>query len=119
MAGGVDRGGRADPTRIAGIESMGGLFINTLPVRVQVRPQESLESMLVRLQEQQSRLIAYQYTGLSEIQRAVGLGELFDTLVVFENYPIDRGVLEADDSGLHISSVENHDVTHYALCLAV
>src|SRR3982074_1282395 len=107
------------PAEIPGIESMVGLFINTLPVRVQVRPQESLESMLVRLQEQQSRLIAYQYTGLSEIQRAVGLGELFDTLVVFENYPVDRSVLETRESGLSIQSAKGHNVTHYPLCLAV
>ncbi|MDB6104870.1 MAG: non-ribosomal peptide synthetase, partial [Gammaproteobacteria bacterium] len=114
--GGTVSGRSAD---IPGIESMVGLFINTLPVRVQVRPQDSLESMLVRLQEQQSRLIPHQHVALAEIQRAVGLGELFDTLVVFENYPVDRTVLERRESGLRIQSATGHNVTHYPLCLAV
>ena len=84
-----------------------------------MNPRQSVREMLAELQDSQARLMAYQYVGLSEIQRAVGIGELFDTLVVFENYPIDPGVLESDASGLRISCVENHDVTHYPLCLAV
>ena len=104
------------PADIPGAERMVGLFINTLPVRVRVNPRGSMLQMLAGLQETQSRLMAYQYVGLSEIQRAVGLGELFDTLVVFENYPVD---LRANPSGLSISGVENYDVTHYSLCLAV
>ena len=35
--------------------------------------------------------MAHQHLGLAEIQGLAGLGELFDTLVVFENYPVDRG----------------------------
>ena len=34
--------------------------------------------------------MAHQHVGLAEIQQAAGLGDLFDTLVVFENYPVDR-----------------------------
>ena len=45
------------------------------------------------LQDGQSRLMAHQHLGLAEIQGLVGLGELFDTLVVFENYPIDAAHL--------------------------
>ena len=44
-----------------------------------------------RCRTSQSRLMAHQHLGLSEIQGLAGLGELFDTLVVFENYPVDRG----------------------------
>ena len=47
------------------------------------------------LQESQSRLIAHQHVGLAEIQGLAGLGDLFDTLVVFENYPVDRCSLSA------------------------
>src|SRR5256885_12558203 len=59
------------------------------------------------LQQEQSALMPHQHLGLSQIQRIAGLGELFDTLVVFENYPLDRDVLERDASGLHIRSEEH------------
>ena len=104
---------------LPGMEGMIGLLINTLPVRVRLRQKERLLAMLRRLQEEQSSLISHQYVGLAEIQHAAGLGELFDTLVVFENYPVDRDALESDQSGLRIRGVEGHNVTHYALCLAV
>lgn len=82
---------------LAGAESMIGLFINTVPVRVRVRPQESTAGLLARLQDEQSRLIAHQHLGLADIQRAAGLGELFDTLVVFESYPVTEADGEAPD----------------------
>lgn len=72
---------------LAGVESMIGLFINTVPVRVTVAPGESLVAMLDRLQDEQSRLIAHQHMGLSDITRLTGLGDLFDTLIVSESYP--------------------------------
>ena len=37
--------------------------------------------------------MAHQHLGLAEIQQAAGVGELFDTLMVFENYPVDRAGL--------------------------
>ena len=85
---GVTVSGR--PAELAGVERMVGLFINTLPLRVRLRPGEPLATLLAGIQESQSRLLAHQHVGLAEIQRAAGIGELFDTLVVFENYPVDR-----------------------------
>ena len=81
------------PPEIAGIESMVGLFINTLPLRVKLAPDKPVGDLLSELQDGQSRLMAHQHLGLAEIQGLVGLGELFDTLVVFENYPVDRAAL--------------------------
>ena len=52
-----------------------------------------------------------------EIQGLAGLGELFDTLVVFENYPVDRASLAADASGLRITHASGHDSAHYPLSL--
>ena len=105
------------PSEIAGIQTMVGLFINTLPVRVRLRPTEPLSELLTRLQDSQSQLIAHQHLSLAEIQRLMGLGQLFDTLVVFENYPVDRSVLEEPAAGLRLTSVEAHDATHYPLSL--
>ena len=105
------------PSEIAGIETMVGLFINTLPVRVRLRPAEPLSELLTRLQDSQSQLITHQHLGLAEIQRLMGLGELFDTLVVFENYPLDRSALAQPVAGVELTSVEAHDATHYPLSL--
>jgi non-ribosomal peptide synthetase component F len=107
------------PPQIAGSDRMVGLFINTLPVRVALSPQESAIDVLTRIQERQSSLTAHEHLGLAHIQNIAGLGELFDTLVVFENYPYDRRALQNPQLGLRVSSVEHRDVTHYALCLAI
>ena len=45
------------------------------------------------------------------------MGELFDTLVVFENYPVDRAGLVAAAGGLRLADVAGHDTTHYPLSL--
>ncbi|MCZ2528288.1 condensation domain-containing protein, partial [Streptomyces sp. HB2AG] len=105
------------PPEIAGIESMVGLFINTLPVRVRLRPEESLAGLFGRVQEQQTRLMDHQHLGLNEVQRLAGLGELFDTLTVFENYPLDPDALDVSGTGLKVAEVGGSDATHYPLSL--
>ena len=113
---GVTVAGR--PPEIAGIETMVGLFINTLPLRIKLPPSLSLLSLLKELQDSQSRLMAHQHLGLAEIQALAGLGELFDTLVVFENYPVDRKSFSEDADGLRLANLSGHDATHYPLSLA-
>ncbi len=112
---GVTVAGR--PPEIAGIESMVGLFINTLPLRVKLPPGQPLNALLRAVQESQSRLMAHPHLGLAEIQGLAGVGELFDTLVVFENYPVDRGGLAEEPGGLRLSQVSGHDATHYPAML--
>ncbi|WP_236789555.1 amino acid adenylation domain-containing protein [Amycolatopsis sp. GM8] len=101
------------PADLSGVDSMVGLFINTIPVRVRA------DAPLGELQAGQSRLMDHQYLGLTEIQR--GTGDLFDTLVVFENYPIDSDAVGESENraGIRISQVEVEDATHYPLTLAV
>ena len=112
---GVTVAGR--PPEIAGIESMVGLFINTLPLRIRLPANKPLLVLLREVQDNQSRLMMHQHLGLAEIQALAGLGELFDTLVVFENYPVDSNGYSADAGGLRLSSVAGHDATHYPLSL--
>ena len=114
---GVTVAGR--PAEIAGVEDMVGLFINTLPLRMALPPEQPLSELLRRTQERQSALMAYQHIGLSEIQQAAGLGELFDTLLVFENYPVDRAGLATESNGLRLGRVHGRDATHYPLALIV
>ena len=94
MVFGVTVAGR--PAELAGVEHMVGLFINTLPLRHAAAAAAAAVDLLRQTQDSQSRLMAHQHVGLAEIQQAAGLGELFDTLLVFENYPVDRAGLAAD-----------------------
>src|SRR6476619_5475471 len=113
---GVTVSGR--PPEIAGIESMVGLFINTLPLRVRLPPGTALLALLRQVQNDQSKLMENQHLGLAEVQGLAGLGELFDTLVVFENYPVDRAGLTAQVGGLRLTDFRGLDATHYPLSLA-
>ena len=63
---GVTVAGR--PPELTGIESMVGLFINTLPLRLKLPPGQPLLELLKGLQDSQSRLMAHQHLGLAEIQ---------------------------------------------------
>ncbi len=112
---GVTVAGR--PPEIAGVEGMVGLFINTLPLRVRLAPATPLAELLEAVQAGQSRLMAHPYLGLAEIQQLAGVGELFDTLTVFENYPVDPAGL-AEAGGVRFAPVGGHDATHYPLSLA-
>ncbi|MEV0294627.1 amino acid adenylation domain-containing protein [Nocardia sp. NPDC050710] len=109
------------PPQLAGVEDMVGLFINTLPVRVRLDPAERVADLLARLQAEQARLLDHQHVGLAAIHQAVGLAELFDTLTVFESYPIDREALSQsmDIAGMRILDVSGTDATPYPLNLMV
>ncbi|MEU6500074.1 amino acid adenylation domain-containing protein [Streptomyces californicus] len=109
------------PPEIEDVETMAGLFINTVPVRVDLREAGTVRQALARLQAEQAKLTAHQHLGLADIQRTVGAGELFDTLLVFENYFVDgEGLRRAERSGdLAVTGSEHTDATHYPLTLAV
>ncbi|MCX5046521.1 amino acid adenylation domain-containing protein [Aldersonia sp. NBC_00410] len=107
------------PADIDGVEQMIGLFINTLPVRVQLDPAESVADLLRRVQLEQAALLDHQHVGLTDIHAAVGLPELFDTLTVFESYPIDRDALARvlDIAGMRVTDIAGTDATPYPLSL--
>ncbi|MER8158413.1 amino acid adenylation domain-containing protein [Streptomyces sp. NPDC094472] len=108
------------PPELAGVETMVGLFINTLPVRVRLRADEPLVDLVRRVQDEQTRLQAHQQIGLAEVRRLAGAGELFDTTMVFENYPVDLTAgndKPGGTSGLTVAGARNRDAAHYPLAL--
>ncbi|GAB1644401.1 amino acid adenylation domain-containing protein [Krasilnikovia sp. MM14-A1259] len=105
------------PADLPGAEDMVGLFINTLPVRVSLRPTESVGALLRRLQGEQSELLPHQHLGLAEIQQIAGLGELFDSVVVVENYPAPSVSPAAASASVRIIAVDGVDAMHYPLAL--
>ncbi|MDG9720864.1 non-ribosomal peptide synthetase [Streptomyces sp. DH24] len=107
------------PPEIEGVETMVGLFINTVPVRVRLGAGETLRDLLLRLQDEQSALLDHHYVGLTEVQRAAGHGRLFDSLVAFESYPVDADSLQSSIGDLTVTGVSGDDATHYPLTLIV
>ncbi|WP_156725143.1 non-ribosomal peptide synthetase [Streptomyces apocyni] len=105
-------------TEVDGLDSAVGLFINTVPARVRTRPDDSLTELLQRVQDEHAGLLDHQHLGLADIQRLTGGGELFDTLVVFENYPTEEPA-DADADAPRITSVEVFDAVHYPLALII
>ncbi|MDT0478055.1 condensation domain-containing protein, partial [Streptomyces sp. DSM 41014] len=107
------------PPELPGVESMVGLFINTVPVRVQLDSSETLLDFLTRVQREQSELLDHQYLSMADIQQTAGIGELFDTTTVYENYPLDVGEFAGTLGGLRLVDAKGDDAAHYPLTLAV
>jgi surfactin family lipopeptide synthetase C len=114
---GVTVSGR--PAELAGAEEMVGLFINTLPLRVQLEAQLELVPWLQQLQAQQSELRLYEYASLIQVQgwSEVPRGQpLFKSLVVFENYP--ASTLAGQQPGdLQLHETQILEQTNYPLTL--
>ncbi|WP_435059921.1 amino acid adenylation domain-containing protein [Streptomyces sp. bgisy060] len=77
------------PAELDGAESMVGLLLNTVPLRVSVRPGEPVGTTMARVQESQLDIFPHLSIEITEIQRLLGAGELFDACYVFQSYPAD------------------------------
>ncbi|MEV6103062.1 condensation domain-containing protein, partial [Nocardia sp. NPDC051981] len=107
------------PAQLPGVESMIGLFINPIPIRLRPESSVSVSALLEQLQQDRIRVLDHQYLGLSDICRMTGNNELFDTLLVFENYPLDPDLLSLPGTDLTITGVSAQDSTHYPLDITV
>ncbi|GLU48920.1 non-ribosomal peptide synthetase [Nocardiopsis ansamitocini] len=105
------------PAALPGVEEMVGLFVNTVPARVRLNPGESAAALLRRVHAEHAALLDHQHAGLPQVQRAAGLGTLFDTLLVVENHPDDQELRGRDFAGAVLSAVSFDDATHYPLTL--
>uniref|UniRef100_UPI0004C6580A non-ribosomal peptide synthetase n=1 Tax=Streptosporangium amethystogenes TaxID=2002 RepID=UPI0004C6580A len=101
------------PPELPGVERMVGLFINTVPVRVRLRPAEPVGEMLERLQDEQAELMPHHHLGLTEIQRGI----LFDTVTVLENYPFDPSTAGTALGEVRLTGFGSTDAHHYPLAL--
>ncbi|MEH2523002.1 MULTISPECIES: non-ribosomal peptide synthase/polyketide synthase [unclassified Bradyrhizobium] len=115
---GVTVAGR--PASLDGSQQMLGLFINTLPV-IETPPSASpIGEWLRALQDRNSAIRDYEHTPLYDIQGWAGRAgqAMFDSIIVFENYPIERSMRRGDGS-LQFSGLKNVDVTNYPMDLSV
>ncbi len=122
---GVTVAGR--PVDIPELHQTIGLFINTLPVNINMEKNDSLRDWLDRLQQTNLAIRDYEHSALFDIQRwAPGLepmsdqhsNALFDTLLVFENYPVAAS-LQTASNGLSFRLHDNQEPTNYALTVVV
>ncbi|WP_433713496.1 amino acid adenylation domain-containing protein [Nocardia sp. CA-084685] len=104
------------PDALPGVETMIGLFINTVPARVLIDRARTVTEQCAQLQRESAAMRDAGYVSLSTIQRALGHGALFDVLFVFENAPIGAAtdpIVTA--SGTRFLPVAMESLVHYPL----
>ncbi|MCO4881096.1 non-ribosomal peptide synthetase [Paraburkholderia caribensis] len=109
------------PDALPDVDSVLGLFINTLPVIATPAPQRRIADWLADLQRDNAANAEHAHTPLFDIQRWAGQGggAMFDTLVVFENYPVDPAWSANDERALRLSDIRSVESTDLAVTLVV
>ncbi|RBL90507.1 non-ribosomal peptide synthetase [Chitinophaga flava] len=115
------------PAELEGVEEMIGLFINTIPVRVQVQKDSTIRSLLRALQETSIESSRHHYVQLAEIQSESELGrDLFDHIMIFENYPAQKMIEDSMEEGntdtgpsLELFSASAFEQTNYDFTVTI
>ncbi|MBW7473806.1 amino acid adenylation domain-containing protein [Paenibacillus oenotherae] len=111
------------PSEVPGIETMVGLFINTIPVRIQASGSETFAELAAEVQRRAVQSERYDYMPLYEIQGLTALKQdLINHIVVFENYPVEKevsGGSDEDTLGFDVGDVSMYEQTSYDLNVMV
>jgi glycopeptidolipid biosynthesis protein len=102
------------PAELAGAESIVGLLINTVPVRACTNAATTVADLLDQLQHHHNDTLEHEHLALNEIHHVAGHEQLFDTLFLYESYPIDTSAF----MGVHelaITEFNNREYNHYPL----
>ncbi|MBL7702880.1 MAG: amino acid adenylation domain-containing protein [Ferruginibacter sp.] len=114
---GVTVSGR--PADLPGIEHKVGMYLNTQPLRSKITHQNSIAGWLRDLQDTHQQSQEFQYTPLTEVQQYSGIkGDWFDSLLVYENYPVDWDIMNKGWK-LKITGIKVEEHTNYALTIVV
>jgi amino acid adenylation domain-containing protein len=109
------------PAELAEVESMVGLFLNTLALRLELTDREPLMPFVRRVQAKLTELLGFEWSPLADVQGwsdvARGL-PLFESIVVFQNYPVEA-IGGERDGGLAIHDYQVREHTNYPLNLLV
>lgn len=108
------------PPHLAGIESTVGMIMTTLPMRVRVEGELPLSQALARLSERLAEQEEWSNPALAEIQQWAGVQgggtPLFESVVAFENYPVDEG-LALGFCGFDIEALSFFERTSFPIAL--
>ncbi|MEJ1930817.1 condensation domain-containing protein, partial [Nostoc sp. NIES-2111] len=111
------------PPDLPGVESIIGLFINTLPLRVKVPADTSIFDWLKDLQAHNFELRQYEYTPSGQIHQwseLKGGSALYESILVFQNYPTDLSADQFSDLNIDIHHTKSQGArTNYPLTLLV
>jgi len=112
------------PAELNGVEQMVGLFINTLPVRMEIDDDCSVQEWLKQLQSRQLEQRDYESTPLVRIRAYSELGAgkpLFESIFVFENFPVSDALEKKDDTDatLAVGKVKSFEQTNFPLTVLV
>ena len=95
---------------------MVGLLINTVPVRATITPTTTVTDLLDQLHRAHNHTLDHQHLALNDIHRVTGHDHLFDTLFVYENYPLDTAALSSIN-GLAVTEFSHREYNHYPLAI--
>ena len=112
VAFGVTVSGR--PAEVPGAETMVGLLINTVVARARFTPITTVVELLKQLQRDRNATLEHEHMALPDLHRIAGHDQIFDTLFVYENYPVDAAALSSPD-GLSVAEVRSREFNHYPL----
>ncbi|MDV3128306.1 amino acid adenylation domain-containing protein [Mycobacterium sp. 21AC1] len=115
---GVTVSGR--PDELSGVESMVGLFINTVPLRVRLDPSGRVGQQCLALQREAAELRDHSYLSHTELRSLGGIGELYDTLLVYENFP-PGGLVGSDEfalDGAVLRPAALESLSHFPITIA-
>ena len=103
------------------IGDMVGLFINTLPFQVGFEGGVGTLDLLRSLQEQRQADSVHGWVSLGEINAWTNSASRFESILVFENYPVDRdGMAQATRQlPFMIGGVDNVETTNYPLAAII
>ncbi|WP_205195787.1 non-ribosomal peptide synthetase [Chitinophaga sp. Cy-1792] len=109
------------PAEVKGIEEMIGLFINTIPVRIRMNTDVTVEALLKTVQQEAIEGVSHHQVQLAEIQQESGPGrKLFDHVIIFENYPVKELVAaEMKTGALELLSSDVFEQTSYDLSIVI
>jgi non-ribosomal peptide synthetase component F len=108
------------PAELTGAESMVGLFINTVPLRVRLDPKRAVADQCSIVQRDAARLREHAYFSHAQLRKLADVGEMFDTMLAFQNFPSGDVVVRQEDNAagvtFRLSTVEVR--THFAVAVA-
>jgi amino acid adenylation domain-containing protein len=102
------------PPEVEGIESMVGLFINSIPVRVKCVGSQSFMQLLTTLHQNANDAKPFEYLPLADIQANSPLkGDLIDVSMGYQNYPVQKSVEMGEKVDLEILDMDSNEHSSY------
>ena len=109
------------PEELVGIENRVGLFINSLPIRINTSKETSVKQWCKEVQNNLLSIREFEHTSLSKIKEWSSMdtaSPLFESLFVYENYPIS-GVANQEFEGIKLTQATIYERTNFPLTIVV